>query len=918
MLAAMWAGRALSDTDLTALCANPWQLLAPRTIIVPVAGGGGGGGVALSGSATCEAMASAVLSVGVALSGSATCEATASATLSVDAPLAGSASCEATATAALSVGVPLSGSAACESTATASLTVRDLITPPPPQPITEYLVEITGYKPGSTIVLRLSTSGYTTGASDDPPHTHYEARLLQPGLMRRDVFSDKTTGGKSTVGFGIVEAINTGDLDYLMDYAFDGRQIRILAGYGDKPLSEFTTVFVGTMEQAEYSLTRITWRIRDRMAELAVPVQTVKYAGNNARTVEISGTAVADWKDGLTWTLNHDLISVGGVRYDGDAVSGYSVDLDSGDIALPASTFDVRADYIGPASSANLTGTCDGTAKFAFARLDAYGGAYAQSLSNIEIASTTAAATTDLTGCSVTIAHPLPLAVEFLMYNRYDSPEDASAYWLSASHVSGSTYRCALNFSGQYVAAVRVGGVALTDLVITVPPGMDPAQTDVDLDDLTGLAVTADVVRFQATADEAMSHVSGLTWGKSSGTLLDFTAVRLDGASVAFTEDTGSRRVTLTHQPGGEVHVDYVALDADLSGLEGTDDIKGNLKPKLWGHALNVSPPLANASRLIYQVNDGPATAYPVWDDGVAITRGADYASQADMEATAPAAGTYRAWPGGGCFRLGSSPQGQVTCDAVQGDTSDRTAAQILKALALRADTLSSGDIVDEDITAMDADNSAELGIWLSDASNIDAAMDAIANSVGAWYGFDRLGRLRMGILTAPSGTPDLELSATDITSLELSSNNDSGRGIPYYQIAMNYGKNYTVQSNMDPDSTNYRKAWAALEYRTYTGTNNSTKTVHPLAGVLTVDGLFVDQADAGTEAGRRLALYGTRRDTLTVSAHASLAELLSVDLMDVVKITYPRFGYGDGKLFRVLGLQPDYRTGNIELTLWG
>lgn len=294
-------------------------------------------------------------------------------------------------------------------------------------------------------------------------------------------------------------------------------------------------------------------------------------------------TGLAAWVSGLTWALGHPITGASAVRYDGAAVSGYSVANSSGSVTLPAALFTVVADTLGPTGSANLTGTCDGTTRFGFPTLAQYGGAYAQSLANVRIGSTPASATPDLVDCAVTLAHPLPLTVEFLMYNRYDSPEDAGAYWLTATHISGNTYRVPLHFSGQYVAQVNVGGVPLTDLVIDVPPGMDPAQTDVDLDNLTGLTVTADGVRFQETTGAAMGHVSGLTWALAAGTVLAFTGVRLDGASVAFTADTGARRVTLGDPPGGTVEIDFEAMEigaagivqalATRSGLLSTDDL---------------------------------------------------------------------------------------------------------------------------------------------------------------------------------------------------------------------------------------------------------------------------------------------------------------------------------------------------------
>ena len=45
---------------------------------------------------------------------------------------------------------------------------------------------------------------------------------------------------------------------------------------------------------------------------------------------------------------------------------------------------------------------------------------------------------------------------------------------------------------------------------------------------------------------------------------------------------------------------------------------------------------------------------------------------------------------------------------------------------------------------------------------------------------------------------------------------------------------------------------------------------------------------------------------------------LSTIDLGTVVRLTLPRFGMSAGRDFRVIGLQPDFRLGVIDLTLWG
>jgi hypothetical protein len=363
----------------------------------------------------------------------------------------------------------------------------------------------------------------------------------------------------------------------------------------------------------------------------------------------------------------------------------------------------------------------------------------------------------------------------------------------------------------------------------------------------------------------------------------------------------------------------YAGDNALPDGLEGTeDDRKGQPKPLVYGQVANIAPPIVNTSRLIYQVNDGAVnTISAVYDRGVALTVGAAYASQAAMEADAPAAGSFRAWLAGGYFRLGSSPTGTLTADVTQGAAaSNQTAAQVMKAVALRAG-IAIGDIVSADVTALEAANSATVGLWLPNETSALAAMDAVANSVGAWWGFDTLGKLRMARMTLPSGTPAVVLDRDAVQKLDLQATASGDRNIPPSSIEIRYARNHTPQDDLAGSVTDERRAWLKEEWRTVTAAGASL-TVHPLAEPLIMETLLVAAAAAQTEATRRAALFGNRRDRVVVGIRLDFARLLALDLGVVVRIAVPRFGYDAGKLFRVIGIQTDLRRNRAELTLWG
>jgi len=357
------------------------------------------------------------------------------------------------------------------------------------------------------------------------------------------------------------------------------------------------------------------------------------------------------------------------------------------------------------------------------------------------------------------------------------------------------------------------------------------------------------------------------------------------------------------------------------NGLDGlSSDLAGKPKPVTLGAVFNVEPPCINTSRLIYQVHDGVVkTVHAVYDSGAYLTQGENYASEAAMLATEPAAGTYRPWLEGGMFRLGSSPVGQVTADVIQGlEPRFRTAATlfryVLEAAGVGAEQISAPDCV-----ALDALNSATLGLFINeDTTNADV-LDAIARSVGAWWASDTDGVLRIQRLEAPSGSPVLSLTASDLVEGTLARIPLNDGGLPVYRVTARGVPNWTVQtSGLVGAVTSSRRARLAQPFQDATATDSAIQTTYLLAPELTVETRLACLTAVTTEAARLLALYKVKRDRFEVRIIAPAATLGLIDLGIVVQITLPRFGLNSGKLFRVIGYQLDPTAGTAALTLWG
>ncbi|MFZ4857903.1 MAG: WD40/YVTN/BNR-like repeat-containing protein [Desulfuromonadaceae bacterium] len=271
-------------------------------------------------------------------------------------------------------------------------------------------------------------------------------------------------------------------------------------------------------------------------------------------------------------------------------------------------------------------------------------------------------------------------------------------------------------------------------------------------------------------------------------------------------------------------------------GNDGVADIKGKPKPLLHGQVSNVTPVCVNTSRLIYQLRDGALQSITnVRDKGVALVAGVDRATNELLHANPPAAGTYDTCLAEGLFRLGSSPFGTVTADALQGATAaDRTVAKIAAELFSVLNTGYHGP----DFTTLDTINSSVIGIYISEEMPLSTALDEVFNSIGAWYGFDTSGVLRTSRLGYSSGTADVELTKTEIASLDRLVTQDEGRGVPAWKVNVNYDKNYTVQDAASLAGRLLRQAY----FETAT-----TATGIPWTGLTYGNGMFVGiGADGG------------------------------------------------------------------------
>lgn len=368
----------------------------------------------------------------------------------------------------------------------------------------------------------------------------------------------------------------------------------------------------------------------------------------------------------------------------------------------------------------------------------------------------------------------------------------------------------------------------------------------------------------------------------------------------------------------------YGGTNALPSGIDGVaEDLKGKPKPILFGKVRNISPPCVNTTKQIYQLSDAVIQSVDaVYDRGVALSAGAVYSSQSEMGNNAPSAGEYRAWlsAAGSFIRLGSALSGQLTVDASQGAaTANRTVAQLMSAAMQKAGIVS-GDITAGDITALDTAAGYEVGYWAGTADTpTRQVLDDLSNSVGAYWGVDRLGKFRMGQVIAPLvGDSIGTLTAVDILSIDRVRSADDGAGIPSWQVTIDYSKVWQVQNDLGSTVPDTYRNERSVEFRSVVQSDATIKTQWPKSVELRFKTLLTTAANATTEATRRRDLYKVRRDTLVAKTRLSDSLAAAIDIGATVTVQLPRFGMSAGKPFLVTGIRTDMRNNIFDLTLWG
>jgi len=350
---------------------------------------------------------------------------------------------------------------------------------------------------------------------------------------------------------------------------------------------------------------------------------------------------------------------------------------------------------------------------------------------------------------------------------------------------------------------------------------------------------------------------------------------------------------------------------AGTGGVEGGDDLKDKPKPVCVGECKNVAPVAVDITNRIYQFHDGQVDAVTaVYDNGKLLTVTTNYT--VDLST--------------GRITLVAEATGLITADVKgckDGGIYVSSAADVIRRLVSKYGGLTDpGDLDTASLTALNTATTAPVGFYAGSADmNLLDVLDQVASSVGAVYGYTRLGLFTVKRFEAPSGTAALVLDENDALK---NSVRPAVFAPPRWRVRLGYAKSWTVQTadGLDAASTDAFKAFAGEEHRLATaqdadikadgvGKGGHTNAVDPDP----VQTLLVNKTDAETEAARRLALFGVRRWVVPFTAKTTPFE---TDLGDVVTFSHPRFGLESGQDWVVVSLSERAFKNEISLELWG
>ena len=279
-----------------------------------------------------------------------------------------------------------------------------------------------------------------------------------------------------------------------------------------------------------------------------------------------------------------------------------------------------------------------------------------------------------------------------------------------------------------------------------------------------------------------------------------------------------------------------------------------------------------------------------------------------------------------GKFTCTSQPLGTVTA-SVQGiqRTIDLTTGalvegtytnNIAKIIALIATQygdvnkrLSASDLDLVNLNNFAINNTAPVGIVVTDRTNVLNVCQNILNSASAQIFFNRKGLLQLLVLGTPTSDPVIAITDTDILFHSLSI---SARTEVVAATKIGYNKNYTVQTTLAGNVTPMAVTMFSEEWYTSSVLDSTVQADYKLESTpIQQDTCLLAKTDADALA---LSINNYFKVPRTVYSFVAKASLFSLKLGQAVTLTHNRFGLNNGKSGQVISLSPDWVAGTINV----
>lgn len=348
-------------------------------------------------------------------------------------------------------------------------------------------------------------------------------------------------------------------------------------------------------------------------------------------------------------------------------------------------------------------------------------------------------------------------------------------------------------------------------------------------------------------------------------------------------------------------------------GLEGTSDIVGNVKPRIYGKVSHVSGVFVNTSKLVYQVCDSDDVLITeVYDKGVPIDYQQTFSNYDSFINTTIETGHYVVYKG--YFRLGSKPVGVVTCNAQrQSISANNTLVNVINDYNSKYNS----DIsVYLDVEQLIRDY--EVGIYINSEINTSNIVNLISRSIGCMYDVVN-NQVYLSRVNLEVGSCDIELFDYNIISIERNATALGDNSIPINKVTVMYDKVNTTVSEPAGSVNESDAARLSTSTRSSVSINNEIILRNKLSKSFSFESCLNKQSEAEELSNWMLSILSRKRvDVYSVKVRLDVELINNVKIGNTVKLNTYKLNLTNGIYTSIIGHTIDAKNGRIELKLIG